>query len=102
MTAQTPDPPGGHIYKDENGELLGKVAENAARLFSAITPSGSTREQRRAGVKLPPPTTYILHKPTGPWQVVLVPDDATGTIRVEGYGQDLSEPLIVKELHVGY
>ena len=52
MTAQTPDPPGGQIYKDENGELLGKVAENAARLFSAITPSGSTREQRRAGVKL--------------------------------------------------
>ncbi len=52
VTAQTPDPPGGQIYKDENGELLGKVAENAARLFSAVTPSGSTRAQRQAGVKL--------------------------------------------------
>jgi hypothetical protein len=52
VTAQTPVPMGGEIYKDENGELLGKVAENANRLFSAVTPSGSTREQRQAGVKL--------------------------------------------------
>ena len=52
VTAQTPDPPGGHIYKDENGELLGKVAELASAFFNKVTPSGSTREQRRAGVKL--------------------------------------------------
>ncbi len=52
VTAQTPDPPGGHIYKDENGELLGKVAERASAFFRKVTPSGSTREQRRAGVKL--------------------------------------------------
>jgi predicted amidohydrolase YtcJ len=52
VTAETPDPPGGHIYKDENGELLGKVAERANALFTRVTPSGSTREQRRAGVKL--------------------------------------------------
>lgn len=52
VTKDTPDPPGGHIYKDENGELLGKVAENAADLFQKFTPKGSTREQRRAGVKL--------------------------------------------------
>ena len=52
VTAQTPDPPGGHIYKDDNGELLGKVAERASAFFRKVTPSGSTREQRRAGVKL--------------------------------------------------
>jgi len=52
VTAKTPDPPGGHIYKDDNGELLGKVAERAAALFREVIPSGSTREQRRAGVKL--------------------------------------------------
>ena len=52
VTAQTPDPPGGHIYKDDNGELLGKVAERAAAFFRKVIPSGSTREQRRAGVKL--------------------------------------------------
>ncbi|HXV64379.1 MAG TPA: amidohydrolase family protein [Vicinamibacteria bacterium] len=51
VDAQTPDPPGGHIYK-ENGELTGKVAERANDLFSDVVPSGSTREQRRAGVKL--------------------------------------------------
>ena len=32
VTAQTPSPPGGEIYHDENGELLGKVAENAQAL----------------------------------------------------------------------
>lgn len=52
VTAETPDPPGGTIYKDENGELLGKVAERANALFRRVTPSGSTRAQRKAGVEL--------------------------------------------------
>jgi predicted amidohydrolase YtcJ len=51
VTVNTPDPPGGKIYRD-NGELDGKVAERANDLFSKVVPSGSTREQRRAGVKL--------------------------------------------------
>ena len=52
VTAQTPSPPGGEIYHDDDGELLGKVAERASALFTKHTPSGSTREQRQAGVKL--------------------------------------------------
>jgi len=52
VTAETPDPPGGQIYHDDQGELLGKVAERASALFTKHTPSGSTREQRQAGVKL--------------------------------------------------
>ncbi|MGH9322773.1 MAG: amidohydrolase [Vicinamibacteria bacterium] len=51
VTAATPDPPGGKIYK-ENGELTGKIAERANDLFRDVVPSGSTREQRKAGVKL--------------------------------------------------
>ncbi|HSF17356.1 MAG TPA: amidohydrolase family protein [Vicinamibacteria bacterium] len=51
VDARTPDPPGGHIYK-ENGELTGKVAERANDLFNDVVPSGSTREERQAGVKL--------------------------------------------------
>jgi predicted amidohydrolase YtcJ len=51
VTAQTPSPPGGHIYVD-GGELTGKVAERANDLFRRLIPSGSTREQRQAGVKL--------------------------------------------------
>ena len=52
VTAQTPAPPGGILYKDDNGELLGKTATRASALFTNVTPSGSTREQRREGVKL--------------------------------------------------
>jgi len=51
VTVNTPDPPGGKIYK-EGGELTGKVAERANDLFSQVVPSGSTREQRKAGAEL--------------------------------------------------
>ncbi len=51
MTAETRSPPGGHIYVDD-GELNGLVAERANDLFRGLIPSGSTREQRQAGVKL--------------------------------------------------
>ena len=51
VTAQTESPAGGHIYV-ENGELTSLMAERANGLFNGLIPSGSTREQRQAGVKL--------------------------------------------------
>lgn len=49
VTAATPDPFGGHFYK-EDGELTGKVAERARAVFSDLIPSGATREERAQGV----------------------------------------------------
>ncbi len=51
VTAETPDPEGGAFYR-RSGELTGKVAERARNAFSGLIPSGSTREQRQAGVRL--------------------------------------------------
>jgi hypothetical protein len=51
ITAETPDPPGGKIYKDGN-ELNGLVAELATEPFNRLIPSNTTREQRQQGVKL--------------------------------------------------
>ncbi len=51
VTIDTPDPPGGHIYR-ESGKFTGRVAENANALFAKVIPSESTREQRQAGVTL--------------------------------------------------
>ena len=51
ITARTPDPPGGRFYR-EDGELSGLVAEYARAPLRRLIPSGSTREQRQAGVKL--------------------------------------------------
>jgi len=51
ITADTPDPRGGRFYR-EGGELTGKVAERARGVFRELMPSGSTREQRQAGIKL--------------------------------------------------
>ncbi len=52
VTAETRDPDGGRFYRDENGVLTGLVAERARDVFRGLIPSGSTREQRRDGVKL--------------------------------------------------
>ena len=51
VSAETPDPEGGAFYR-ENGELTGRVAERARNVFDGLIPSGSTREQRQAGVRL--------------------------------------------------
>jgi predicted amidohydrolase YtcJ len=51
VTAQTPSPPGGRFHV-EGGELTGLVAEQATDVLDRLRPSGSTREQRRSGVKL--------------------------------------------------
>ena len=51
VTVETPDPEGGAFYR-ENGELTGRVVEEARNVFDGLIPSGSTREQRQAGVRL--------------------------------------------------
>lgn len=51
VDAQTPDPPGGHIYR-QDGALTGRVAERANERFDKVRPTGSTRAQRQAGVAL--------------------------------------------------
>ncbi len=51
ITAETPDPPDGKFYR-ENGELTGKVAERARRVFVGVGKSEEiTRETRQAGVR---------------------------------------------------
>jgi predicted amidohydrolase YtcJ len=47
VTAETPDPFGGHFFRDQ-GELTGKVAERARAAFDV--PSSSTREERAQGI----------------------------------------------------
>jgi predicted amidohydrolase YtcJ len=47
VTVNTPDPFGGHFYR-ENGELTGKVAERARAAFDV--PFSSTREERAEGI----------------------------------------------------
>jgi predicted amidohydrolase YtcJ len=49
VTAETPDPFGGHFFR-EDGQLTGKVAERARAVFSGLIPSGSTPEERAQGV----------------------------------------------------
>ena len=50
ITVETPDPFGGHFYR-EDGQLTGKVAERANALITRLIPSDYTRADRQAGVK---------------------------------------------------
>ena len=52
VSAETPDPPGGRFYRDENGVLTGLVAEKARDVFRDLIPSDSSRQERANGIKL--------------------------------------------------
>jgi predicted amidohydrolase YtcJ len=49
---ETPDPPGGQIARDENGEPTGLLKENAVDLVNQLIPNNLTAKERQAGVKL--------------------------------------------------
>jgi predicted amidohydrolase YtcJ len=51
ITSDTPDPEGGKFYK-ENGELTGRVAEQAKDPLESLIPSGTTREERAESIRL--------------------------------------------------
>jgi predicted amidohydrolase YtcJ len=48
----TPDPPGGHFVRDQQGRLTGGLLERAMGPFRAAIPSTYTRADRREGVKI--------------------------------------------------
>lgn len=52
ITRDTPDPPGGEIDRDENGEPTGILRENAAHLVDAVMPQMSREELIDSMVKL--------------------------------------------------
>ena len=52
VNAETPDPPDGRFYRDENGVLTGLVAEKAREVFRDLIPSDSSRQERANGIKL--------------------------------------------------
>jgi predicted amidohydrolase YtcJ len=48
ITRETPDPAGGHIVKDEHGELTGRLQESAQRLVTAASTTRTARAPESA------------------------------------------------------
>ena len=45
-----------------------------------------------------PEISYVINEPTGPWQVVVSPDNDYQVLWIEGYGVDLELPLLSEEI----
>ncbi|MDH4071066.1 MAG: hypothetical protein OEV30_11670 [Ignavibacteria bacterium] len=43
---------------------------------------------------------YVSGKATSPYQIVLIPSEGNGTIRIEGYGAELDEPIVTRSITV--
>jgi len=47
-----------------------------------------------------PKMTYVAGSATGKWQVVLIPDDANSTIKLQGFDENLDTPFVEKTITV--
>ena len=64
---------------------------------SQVLVPGEEEQYKEARIK-PVTIPYTLNKVTDKWQVVIIPDEANSTIKIEGYGSNLDEPLFVKSI----
>ena len=75
---------------------LPRIAEELNALQGIMPEDG--RRLRKMGSLPPQGILHVANKPTGPWQVVLVVDREEGVIHVEGYGDQMQTPGIVKSI----
>ncbi len=68
---------------------------------SQVLVPGEEEQYKEARIK-PVTIPYTLNKATDKWQVVIIPDEENSTIKVEGYGSNLDEPLLVKTIPCCY
>ncbi len=64
---------------------------------SQVLMPGEEEQYKEARIK-PVTIPYTLNKATDQWQVVIIPNEENSTIKVEGYGTNLDEPLFVKSV----
>lgn len=84
----------------------GYASYTAAQLADLMMRSGNAAQAAPDPSELPPgsrvpqlkPVPYVMGRPSGPWQIVLVPDDSRRVVRVALYGTDLNAPLKTTEL----
>ena len=56
------------------------------------------KEQYKEAKIKPVTIPFTLNQPTEKWQVVIIPEEDKSIIRVEGYGDNLEKPLLIKKL----
>lgn len=56
------------------------------------------KEYKERGMLIPKAIPYVLNEPTDKWQVVVIGDETAQKVIIKGYGIDLTQPLVVKEI----
>ena len=72
----------------------------ASRMNSLVLTPEDSAQLRAAGVPIPEPVPHVVGAPNGPWQIVLVPDDARGVVRLTAYGADIATAVRSREFPV--
>lgn len=67
---------------------------NAAQ---TLTPE-EEKEYKERGMFIPKAIPYVLNQPTDKWQVVVIGDETGKKIILQGYGSDLTQPLVIREI----
>lgn len=80
--------------------LLDIVHDNDPQMRPSTAALASMSGGVAANFPVPPGDIAYIQgdKATQAWCIVVIGDDAGKKVRIEGYGDDLSKPLIVKEL----
>lgn len=76
------------------------AAQEVVKIMNASQVTLSAEEERYREAEITPKTIPHLfnEKPTQSWSIVVRPDETKQVVVVEGYGTDLEEPVLMKEL----
>ena len=92
----------GVMYATNALAQVGANAFSRATYQSIIGRGGNQADYIKATLpqEKPPYKSFEFKNPTHPWTVVIRPSTDEGEFFVEGYGEDLKKPMVVKTVHV--
>jgi hypothetical protein len=92
----------GVMYAKNALEQVGANPFSRATYQSIIRNGGNPADYIKATLpkEKPPFDSFEFKDPTHPWTVVIRPSTQGNTFFVEGYGENVKQPMIVKEVEV--
>jgi len=84
------------------GVTTSELAATIAAAMNAAGEGATEEEKESSGQLTRRHWEWTTHKPTKPYQIFVIGDDVTSTIRLEAYAENLEKPAVVKEFEMEY